>query len=58
MCLFQGILAGYYQPGQVGVKVGHIEFLKDTSSELSLAVVCDETFCEIRPGKYTVCLLS
>ncbi|XP_052241628.1 trafficking protein particle complex subunit 10-like isoform X2 [Dreissena polymorpha] len=63
---FEGVLAGCYSPGQVGVKVGLLEFLKDTNSGLSVMVTCDETRCEIIPEtlvagigqEVTVCIYS
>ncbi|XP_053396902.1 trafficking protein particle complex subunit 10-like isoform X2 [Mercenaria mercenaria] len=60
----EGITSGNYRPGQAGVKIGHVELLKDMSSDLSILVTCDETFCEIFPEsliagtvqEVTVCL--
>ncbi|KAL4232651.1 Trafficking protein particle complex subunit 10 [Mactra antiquata] len=60
----EGISAGNYQLGQAGIEVGNIEFLTNMKSDLSIAVTCDNTFCEIIPDSLlagrkqdiTVCL--
>lgn len=45
----EGFTPGEYQPGQAGVKVGQLEFLKDMTSDLTVRVTCDEIYCEILP---------
>ena len=51
ICYIQGITAGHYKAGQVGVKVKHIEMIKDLTSDLTVTVDCDETYCHITPGQ-------